>query len=64
MQGQAPRNDLKIMNFDPLDMILGVDKLRQYSPMLLDVKNYKLSFVKDGRTVELLDTPHRQGVVL
>ena len=45
--------DLRILKLGRCDMVLGVDWLRKFSPILFDFIKMKLTFKKEGRMLEL-----------
>lgn len=45
--------NLRLLKLGKCDMVIGVDWLRVYSPILFDFMKMKISFKKDGRVIKL-----------
>ena len=59
--------DLRILKLGRCDMVLGVDWLRKFSPILFDFIKMKLTFKKEGRMLELrgiIETASLQAMTL
>lgn len=53
MQGCKFEHNVHLLDIEPYDMISGVDWMREFSPMIFDFKELKLSFNKRGQRVTL-----------
>jgi Retroviral aspartyl protease len=53
LQNNDFSGDLRILNIQGYDIILGVDWLRQYSPMKINWLDKWVSVVKEGKMVKL-----------
>ena len=53
MQGHEFKANLRVLKLGRHDIVLGVDWLKQYSPVLFDFIKLKLSFKKSDRMIEL-----------
>lgn len=51
--GHEFQANLRLLKLRRCDIVLGVDCLRIFSPILFDFYKIKLSFKKDGRMIEL-----------
>jgi hypothetical protein len=47
------KSNLRVLELGRHDLVLGVDWLKKYSPVLFDFIKLRLSFKKDGRMIEL-----------
>ena len=53
MQSYEFKSNLRVLDLGRHDIVLGVDWLKKYSPVLFDFIKLRLSFKKDGRMIEL-----------
>jgi len=53
MQSYEFKANLRVLKLGRHDIVLGVDWLKQYSPVLFDFIKLWLSFTKEGRMIEL-----------
>ncbi|KAL4272412.1 hypothetical protein GQ457_13G022950 [Hibiscus cannabinus] len=53
MQGQEFMHDFRVLQLGGSDMVLGVDWLSRYSPIVMDFKKMTLSFEKEGQNITL-----------
>jgi hypothetical protein len=53
MQGYKFKANLRVLKLDRHDIMLGVDWLKQYSPVLFDFIKLRLSLKKSDRMIEL-----------
>ncbi|KAL4332246.1 hypothetical protein GQ457_07G001740 [Hibiscus cannabinus] len=53
MQGRDFFHDFRVLQMGGMDMVLGVDWMRTFSPILMDFKQITLSFNKDGKEITL-----------
>jgi hypothetical protein len=53
MQDYEFKSNLRVLELGRHDIMLGVDWLKKYSPVLFDFIKLRLSFKKDGRMIEL-----------
>ena len=58
MQSYEFKANLRVLNLGRHDIVLGVDWLKQYSPVLFDFIKLRLSFKKNDRMVELKGIMH------
>ncbi|XP_038990616.1 uncharacterized protein LOC120113567 [Hibiscus syriacus] len=64
MQGSQFEHDFRVLALEWSDMVLGVDWLRKYSPLLMDFNHMTLSFQKDGKDVILKGRQNSSNVRL
>lgn len=53
MGDQIFKKNLRVLKLGSSDLILGIDWLKQFSPIMFDFTPLKLSFMKDGEEVSL-----------
>ncbi|KAL4281431.1 hypothetical protein GQ457_03G011630 [Hibiscus cannabinus] len=53
MQGHTFQHDFRVLQMGGSDMVLGVDWMRTYSPILMDFNEMTLSFMKEGKQILL-----------
>ncbi|KAL4351193.1 hypothetical protein GQ457_06G016870 [Hibiscus cannabinus] len=53
MQGHTLYHDFQVLQMGGTDMVLGVDWMRKFSPIIMDFKAMTISFDMDGKTVVL-----------
>ncbi|KAL4369229.1 hypothetical protein GQ457_05G012890 [Hibiscus cannabinus] len=53
MQGHSFLHDFRVLKMGGSDIVLGVDWMRTFSPILMDFKEMTLSFNKDGKDITL-----------
>ncbi|KAE8662761.1 hypothetical protein F3Y22_tig00113145pilonHSYRG00200 [Hibiscus syriacus] len=53
MQGSQFEHDFRVLTLEGSDMVLGVDWMKKYSPLLMDFNNMTMSFKKDGEEITL-----------
>ncbi|GAB2299811.1 hypothetical protein Dimus_038583 [Dionaea muscipula] len=53
MNGKPFEANLKVLNLGSTDIVLGLDWMKEFSPITLDLQELKVSFKKDGQPVEL-----------
>ncbi|KAL4342588.1 hypothetical protein GQ457_08G027580 [Hibiscus cannabinus] len=53
MQGHNFKHDFRVLEMRGSDMVLGVDWMRRFSPIVMDFREMTLSFQKDGKQIEL-----------
>ncbi|KAE8694183.1 hypothetical protein F3Y22_tig00110788pilonHSYRG00591 [Hibiscus syriacus] len=56
MQGYEFQHDFRVLSLGGSDMVLGVDMMEEFSPILMDFKAKTISFEKDGKTVVIRGT--------
>ncbi|XP_026396090.1 uncharacterized protein LOC113290721 [Papaver somniferum] len=54
MQGNTLSRDLHLLELGGCDMVLGVDWMRELSPMLFDFKKLTITFQHQGKNIELV----------
>ena len=53
MQGHTFTHDVYVLAIEPYDMVLGVDWMREHSPVTFDFKHLQFSFNQEGQEVKL-----------
>ncbi|KAL4380090.1 hypothetical protein GQ457_02G032600 [Hibiscus cannabinus] len=53
MQGQEFEHDFRVIQMGGSDMVLGVDWMKKFSPLVMDFKEMTLSFEKEGQSIVL-----------
>ena len=53
MQGHFFVHDLRVLQMGGSDMVLGVDWMKKYSPLIFDFNEMTLSFTKEGKQIKL-----------
>lgn len=53
MQGQKFCHNVYLLDFEPYDLIIGVDWTKAYSPLTFDFRQLQVSFSKDSELVRL-----------
>ncbi|KAE8709758.1 hypothetical protein F3Y22_tig00110328pilonHSYRG00349 [Hibiscus syriacus] len=56
MQGYEFQHDFRVLSLGGSDMVLGVDWMEEFSPILIDFKAKTISFEKEGETVVIKGT--------
>ncbi|GAB2282117.1 hypothetical protein Dimus_039518 [Dionaea muscipula] len=53
--------DLKILDLGICDLVLGLDRMKQFNPITIDLNEFKISFIKDGKLCQLKGIKKRPG---
>ncbi|GAB2270439.1 hypothetical protein Dimus_038846 [Dionaea muscipula] len=53
MSGKPFQEDLNILDLGTCDRVLELDWMKQYNPITIDLNEFKISFMKDGKLCEL-----------
>ncbi|GAB2288479.1 hypothetical protein Dimus_037999 [Dionaea muscipula] len=61
MNGKPFQADLKILDLGTCDLILGHDWMKEYNSITIDLNEFKISFMKDGKLCELKGIKKRPG---
>ncbi|XP_038998743.1 uncharacterized protein LOC120124050 [Hibiscus syriacus] len=56
MQGYEFQHDFRVLSLGGSDMVLGVDWIEEFSPIMMDFKAKTISFERDGKTVMIRGT--------
>ncbi|GAB2292214.1 hypothetical protein Dimus_038192 [Dionaea muscipula] len=60
--GEEPfKADMKILDLITYDLVLGLDWMKQFGPITIDLNKFTISFMKEGRRCELTGIKKRSG---